>query len=142
MGLTTIAPGAVSRAVARFQLSALKIVALGFAAFILATVAVVTSFRVLPDYLSVILGLMAFVLLMLAYVFGRVALQVSLGKLIQKHLFSFGSRSETWAILFGVLVYTLLLSIPYIWLITLLILFAAGIGLVVTSRSKAVWQRN
>ncbi|HEX8638005.1 MAG TPA: polymer-forming cytoskeletal protein, partial [Pyrinomonadaceae bacterium] len=67
LGLTTLAPGAVSRAVARFQLSTLKIFATGFAAFILMTITIIVSLSFLPNYLSAIFGLMAFVLLMLAY---------------------------------------------------------------------------
>ncbi len=142
LGLTTIAPGAVSRAVARIQLSSLKIAALGSAGFILISIGVIASFRVLPDYLSVILGLMVFVLIMLSYVFGRVALQVSMGKMIQKYLFPGRTGSESLAILFGVVGWTLLLSVPYLWILALLLLFAGGVGLVLTARSKTAWQRN
>ncbi|MEO7658420.1 MAG: hypothetical protein ABIV48_02290, partial [Pyrinomonadaceae bacterium] len=68
LGLATIAPGAVSRATARFQLSTLKVVAIGAAAFLATTIVVVGSLTIVPNYLSAIGGLMAFVLLMLAYV--------------------------------------------------------------------------
>ncbi len=142
LGLTTIAPGAISRAVARIQLSSLKIAGLGSAGFILISLGVIASFQVLPDYLSVIFGLMAFVLVMLSYVFGRVSLQVSAGKMIQKYFFPGKSGSEALAILFGVVAWTLLLSIPYLWIQALLILFAGGVGLVLTARSKTAWQRN
>jgi hypothetical protein len=140
--ITTIAPGAVSRAVARFQLNTLRVCALGFGGFLLTTVGVITSFRFLPDYLSVILGLMAFALLMLAYVYGRVALQVSLGKLLQRFVWPEERRSETVAIFAGVLAWTLLLSVPYIWPLALMTLFAGGTGLVLTARGKSIWRRN
>jgi len=71
-----------------------------------------------------------------------VALQVSFGKLIQKRLLSERNQSETLSILLGVLTWTLLLSIPYVWMIALLTLFAGGIGLVLTARSKTTWQRE
>lgn len=142
LGLTTLAPGAVSRAIARFQLSTLKIFAIGFSAFVATTIIIITSLSVLPNFLSAIFGLMAFVLLMLAYVFGRVALQVSVGKMLQKQLFGDKNQSETTAIFIGVFVWTLLLSIPYVWTFALLSLFAAGVGLVFTGRSSNGWQKT
>ena len=92
---TTLAPGAVSRAIARFQLSTLKIIAVGFAGFVATTIAVIASLSFLPNYLSAIISLMGFVLLMLGYVFGRVALQVSIGKQLQKRFLSEKKQSET-----------------------------------------------
>lgn len=142
LGLATIAPGAVSRAIARFQLSTVKIVAIGVAAFLATTIVVVGSLSVLPNYLSAIFGLMAFVLLMLAYVFGRVALHVSVGRLLQKYLFGEKGGSETLAILLGVVFWTMLLSLPYIWTLALFVLFSAGIGLVLTARSQRGWHAH
>lgn len=140
LGLATIAPGAVSRAIARFQLSTLKVVGIGVAAFLVTTIAVIASLKVLPNSLSAIFGLMAFMLLMLAYVFGRVALHVSVGKFIQKHVFGEANKSEALSILVGVLAWTLLLSIPYVWTLALFVLFSAGIGLVLTARPQGNWQ--
>jgi hypothetical protein len=139
-GLATIAPGAVSRAIARFQLSTIKVVAIGAAAFMVTTIVVIASAYILPNHLGVIVGLMTLVLLMLAYVFGRVALHLSLGKLIQKYTFGEGSKSETLSILLGVIAWTLLLSIPYVWTLALFVLFSAGIGLVLTARSQGNWH--
>ena len=142
LALTTLAPGAVGRAIARFQLSTLKIFAIGFFSFLATTIIVIGSLSVLPNYLSAIFGLMAFVLLMLAYVFGRVTMQVSVGKMLQKQFVGEKNQSETLAIFIGVFVWTLLLSIPYIWTFALLALFAAGIGLVLTGRSTNNWQKS
>jgi hypothetical protein len=139
LGLATIAPGAVSRAIARFQLSTVKVVAIGAAAFMATTIVVIGSAYFLPNYLSLVFGLMAFVLLMLSYVFGRVALHVSVGKLLQKYIFGEGNKSEALSILIGVLAWTLLLSIPYLWTLGLFVLFSAGIGLVLTARPQASW---
>jgi hypothetical protein len=141
-GFTTLAPGSISRAIARFQLSTLKVAVIGIATFVLMLVGVIGSVDALPDYLSVTLGLMAFVLLMLAYVFGRVALQLSVGKFLQKNLLPNGNRSETIAILFGVLFWTVLLSVPYLWTLAVLSLFVAGLGLVLTARSANVWRQS
>lgn len=140
--LTTLAPGSISRAIARFQLSTLKVAVIGTVTFVLMLIGVIGSVNVLPDYLSVSLGLMAFVLLMLAYVFGRVALQLSVGKFLQKNLLRNGSRSETLAILFGVVFWTLLLSVPYVWTLAVLSLFIAGLGLVLTARTTTNWRHS
>lgn len=141
LALTTIAPGAVSRAVARFQLSTLKIFAIGFFGFLATIFGVIAGLKFLPDYLSAIVGLMAFLLLILGYVFGRVALQVSLGKMVQKRIFSEKKQSETVSLLIGVVFWTIFLSIPYLWVFALLTLFSASIGLVFTARSNENWQK-
>lgn len=136
----SLAPGAVSRAISRFQLSALKVCGIGVAALLAVTFLVIGALQVLPDYAGAIVGIMAFALLMLAYGFGRVALQVSVGKLLQKRFFNGFARSESVAILIGVLVWTLILSVPYIWTLAVVILFSAGIGLVLTARSGNGWR--
>lgn len=140
LAMTTVAPGAVSRAVARIQLSSLKICGIGAGAFMFASILIVTGALTLPTFLSATVGAMGLLLLLLGYVFGRVALQVSAGKLLQKYLFPENNRSETLATLTGVLVWTLLLSLPYVWVFALFSVFAFGIGLILTARSARVRQ--
>ena len=94
----------------------------------------------LPNPVGVIFGMMAFVLLMLAYVFGRVALNVSVGKILQKYFFAEKNNSEALAILLGVLAWTLFLSIPFVWTLAVFMLFSTGVGLVLTGRSQTTWQ--
>lgn len=130
----TIAPGAVSRGVTRLRLSSLKIAAIGAGALILTIIVVIGSLRVMPDHIGAVVGIMAFVMLMLAYGFGRVILQVSLGKFILKQFYGSGKQSESVAILIGVILCTLLLSLPYIWPIAVFLMFISGIGLVATAR--------
>ena len=141
LAITTIAPGAISRAVARFRLSTLKVFAIGFFGFWVTIFGVIAGLKFLPDYLSAIIGLMAFALLILGYVFGRAALQMTVGKILQKHLLPEKRQSETIALLIGVVFWTLLLSIPYLWTFALLTLFSASIGLVLTARSAENWQK-
>lgn len=140
LAMTTVAPGAVSRAVARIQLSSLKVCGIGAGAFMLASVLIVTGAITLPTFLSATVGAMGLLLLLLGYVFGRVALQVSAGKMLQKHFFPENNRSESLATLAGVLVWTLLLSLPYVWVFALFSVFAFGIGLILTARSPRVRQ--
>ena len=138
--MTTVAPGAVGRAVARIQLSALKMCGIGAAAFLLISGLMIGGAIALPNYLSATLALMGMLILMLGYVFGRVSLQVSVGKLIQKHLLSDANRSETLAILIGVMAWTLLLSLPYIWPVALFAVSTIGIGLILTGRTAPKWS--
>ncbi len=137
----TLAPGAVSRAIVRFQLSNLKVIGIGFLIFVITTFGVIASLSFLPNYVSAIVSLMAFILLMLAYVFGRVALQVSIGKLLQKRFLPESKQSETLAILIGVFVWTIFLSIPYFWTFALLILLSSSIGLIFTARTTNNWHK-
>jgi hypothetical protein len=141
LALTTIAPGAVSRSVARFHLSTLKVIAIGFLGFLTTTLGVIAGLKFLPNFLSAIIGLMAFVLLILSYVFGRVTLQVSFGKWLQKRFLSENKHSESLALLIGAFVWTLFLSLPYIWTLALLLLFVASLGIILTARSTNNWQK-
>jgi hypothetical protein len=140
--LTTISPGGISRAVARFQLSTAKILAIGMLGFLISTIGIIASVGFLPGYLGGIVGLMTLLLLLLAYIFGRVAMQVSLGKFLQKQFVSEKNHSETLAILIGVVAWTIILSIPYVWTLALILLFAASIGLIFTARAKNGWQKS
>ena len=141
LGLTTIAPGAVSRAVARFQLSTLKVVAFGMTAFVLTTIGVMLSLGFLPNYIYAIVIFTAFLLFVVSFVFGRVALQVSVGKQIQKRFFQANRQSETLALFIGTFFWTFLLSIPYLWSFALVFLIAASLGLVLTARANNGWEK-
>lgn len=138
---TTVAPGAVSRAVSRISLSPLKVCGIGSGIFLLAAAVLIGSAITLPSYLAATVLIIGTLLFILSYVFGRVSLQVSVGKLVQKHFLSENNRSETLATLIGVLVWTLLLSLPYVWLIALFTVFMFGIGLIITGRTPAVWKQ-
>lgn len=137
---STVAPGAVSRAIARTQLSSLKVAGLGLGGLIGSVFGIIAAASLLPDYLSAIVWVMTFLLLMLAYVFGRVTLQILAGKTIQKFLFPNRKHPESLSMLYGVIAWTALLSLPYVWTFVLLTLFAAGIGLVLTARSGDGWR--
>ncbi len=143
LALTTIAPGAVSRAVARFQVSTLKVVALGFTGLILTIIAVFASLSFLPNYVYAIVILMWFVFLLTSFVFGRVYFMFSVGKRLQKFLLPNSKHSETLALLLGTFVWTVFLSLPYLWVFALIALTAASFGLVLTARSTTNdWQKN
>jgi hypothetical protein len=142
LGLTTISPGGISRFVAKIQLSTLKIVGIGFLGIVLCTIGVIFALGFLPSVLSTIIGLMVLFLLILAYVLGRTTLQVVFGKWLQKKLVPEKWQSESLSLLIGAFVWTVLLSIPFLWTLALVGLMSVSIGLVVTSRSPKVRLSN
>jgi len=133
----TIAPGAVSRSVSKIQLSPLRICAIGAAGFLLGLVVMIMAAVWLPTSLFATVSAMVILLFLFGYLFGRVSLQVAVGKIIQKRFFPANNRSETLAVLSGVLFWTILLSLPYIWMLALFTIFAVGIGLVMTARPES-----
>ncbi len=136
LGFATLAPGAVSRAAARVQLSLAKVSMVGAGALVLIATIVIACLQLLPDYLGAVVSLMVFVLLMLAFGFGRVVLQVSLGKAIQRIFIPASKQSESLAVLIGVVLLGITLSIPYVWLIGVFAVFAIGTGLILTARTR------
>ncbi len=136
MGLTTIAPGAVTRSITRLKLSSLKVAAIGSAALVAVLFGVAAGIGFLPNYLSGVVGLMALFIIALAYTLGRTVLHVIAGRYVQKQLFGEGVHSEALAVFTGVAVWTVLLSLPYLWTVGVLTLFAVGTGLVLTAGGR------
>lgn len=135
MLLITIAPGAFSRASSRLRLKSSMVALYGLGGIIAAFLVVALSEILLPSYLAALGQLMSIALLVLAYLFGRVTLQLTIGRLFQKHFLSRFRPSETYAMFIGVFICTILLSIPYLWPISVLTLFVAGVGLSLTGRN-------
>ncbi len=141
--LTTIAPGAVSRAATRFQLSSLIVVGVGFLGFLAGTILVAVCAGFLPNYAGVLVGVMTLILLLLAYVFGRVTLQAVIGKWMLRRMFSGGGRqSEALALLLGSFICTLLISLPYIWTFTIFVMLIISVGLVLTGIAGGGWKKS
>lgn len=134
----TIAPGAVSRSVTKVQLSFVKVCAIGAGGFLLGLVLMIVAAVWLPTMLSATVAAMVMLLFLFGYLFGRVSLQVAVGKIIQKRFFPANNRSETLAVVSGVVFWTVLLSLPYVWVLALFTIFAVGIGLVLTARREPI----
>ena len=134
--VTTFAPGAIGRAIARLKLSNLRIAVFGSLAMFAATLGVALALRFLPSVLSAAFGVMMLLLLFLVYLFGRVVVHAATGKWLQKMMRPNRKHSESNALLFGAVVWTLLLSIPFIWSAVFVGLFIVSLGLVLTARPK------
>lgn len=140
--LAAVSPGAVSRAVERLRLSGPRVALIGLLGGFLAVTGAVLSVRYLPGAIGAVLAAMTLVLLLVAYVFGRVVLHAATGRWLQRVLRPNGSRSEAEALLLGVAVWTLLLSLPFIWPLLVSGLILTSLGLALTARYRLKWQQS
>jgi hypothetical protein len=141
LGITTIAPKAVSKSISSLQLSTLRIFVLGIIGFFSAILLTLISLFIFPNYISTAIVLMLLVFLILAYVFGRVILQITIGKLLQKQLTQKLGLSERWssetmASLLGAIFLAFCLSIPYFWALVVFAMWAFCIGITLTVNQK------
>jgi hypothetical protein len=139
--LTSITPGAISRAVTRLQLTNLRVAIIGFLGSILMTFGVVAGLSVLPTVIGALVGLTALMVLLLAYLFGRVAIQAATGQWLQRRFFPEKYRSESVALLTGTILWAILVSLPYVWPLVVAGLLVASLGLALTARYRVGWKR-
>jgi hypothetical protein len=95
----------------------------------------------LPQPISVLVGLLALILIVLAGLFGRVILYAATGRWLQRKYFPVGKNSEAVALLFGTAFWVTLASLPYIWPFVVAIILVISLGLALTARYRAGWRR-
>ncbi len=139
--LTAVTPGAISRAMTRLQLTNVRVAVIGFVGSILMTFGVVAGLSVLPTVIGALVGLTALILLLLAYLFGRVAISAATGQWLQRKFFPEKYRSESIALLAGTILWAVLLSLPYVWPLVGAGLLVASLGLALTARYRVGWKR-
>jgi hypothetical protein len=140
--LTAVTPGAISRAMTRLQLTNLRVAIIGFVGSILMTFGVVAGLSVLPTVIGALVGLTALIVLLLAYLFGRVAISAATGQWLQRKFFPEKYRSESIALLTGTILWAILLSLPYVWPLVGAGLLVASLGLALTARYRVGWKRS
>ncbi len=144
LGLTWIAPGAISRAAARLQLTSWRVAIIGFLSAVVMICGVSITLRFLPAWLSTLVGLMAFCLMAGAYLFGRIVVQAATGRLLQRLVLRKFTTprtrdSEVVALLAGALFWVGVLSVPYIWAVLIFALLIVSLGLTLTARHQVKW---
>jgi hypothetical protein len=142
LALTAASPGAVSRAVARLQLTNLRVAAIGLVSSILIFIGVPVALKFLPTPLSVLVMITAVLLILVAFLFGRVAIHAATGRWIQRVLMSEGRRSESIALLIGSAFWTAILSLPFVWPLVVGGLMVTSLGLALTARYRVAWKRE
>jgi hypothetical protein len=140
--LTAVTPGAISRAMTRLQLTNLRVAIIGFVGSILMTFGVIAGLSVLPTVIGALVGLTALIVLLLAYLFGRVAISAATGQWLQRKFFPEKYRSESIALLTGTILWAILLSLPYVWPLVGAGLLVASLGLALTARYRVGWKRS
>jgi hypothetical protein len=141
LALTAVMPATVGRAVARLQLTSVRVAVIGFVGSIVMTFGVLAVLRFLPTSVGALVGLTALLLLVVGTLFGRVAINAATGRWLQRRLLPEGKRSETGALFLGTAFWALVLSLPYVWPLVTAGLLVASLGLALTARYRVGWKR-
>jgi len=139
LALTAATPGAIGRAAARLQLTSLRVAVIGLLGACVLGFGVPALAYVLPPVVGVFVGATALLLLVVAYLFGRVAIHAATGRWLQRLLLSEKYRSESVALLLGAAFWTILLTLPYVWLLAVSGLVVTSLGLALTARYRISW---
>ena len=141
LAITAAMPSTVSRAMARLQLTRWRVAIIGLLGAIIIAAGVPFCLWLLPTPISVLVGIMALLLLVVATLFGRVVIFAATGRWLQRRLFAKRAQSESIALLLGVSFWMLLSSLPYIWPVVVGGLMIVSLGLALTARYHIAWKR-
>ena len=130
--LVAIAPASISRASERLAADALKIAAIGLVATVAGILLVSLTLVVLPAPLSAIISGLLLVALVVIQLFGRVVAYFLVGRWLQRRVLGERSRSQTVALLFGVLALALLGSLPVVGGLLVFATFILSVGIILT----------
>jgi hypothetical protein len=140
LALTAAAPGPVSRAAARLQLTSLRVAVIGLVASVVLVFGVPVALHLLPPVVGAFVGALAILFFVVAYLFGRVAINAATGRWLQRRLPCSCGRSESAALLLGATFWALVLSLPYVWALAVAGLVVTSLGLALTARYRLGWR--
>ena len=140
LAITAAMPGAISRGIERLQLSSLRVGVIGFVGALVIAVGVPFALHYLPTPISVLVGLMALLLILVAGLFGRVIIYAATGRWLQRKLLGMGKNSEAMALLLGTTFWMTLSSLPYIWPFVVAVVLVTSLGLALTARYRVGWS--
>jgi hypothetical protein len=141
VALTAALPNTVSRAVARLQLTSLRVAIIGLVGSIAITVGVFLCLLILPSVIGAIVALLAFLLVIVATLFGRVVISAATGRWLQRRFFP-KLKSESVTLLIGVTFWVIMASLPYVWPIVVAGLLVTSLGLALTARYRLSWKKS
>ncbi len=142
LALTAAMPNTISRGIARLQLTSLRVAVIGILGVAIIAIGVPVSLRYLPTPVSVLVGLMALLLILIAWLFGRVMIHAATGRWLQRHYLPFGKNSESVTLLLGTSFWIVLSSLPYVWPFVVTVIFVTSLGLALTARYHVSWKRR
>lgn len=142
LAFTAVMPGTISRGVARLQLTSIRVAAIGLIGLIVVFVGVLLCLRILPEPISVVIGLLALLLWLVAGTFGRVILYAATGRWLQRKYVPIAKNSEAVALLLGTSFWVLLTSLPYVWPFMAAFILIISFGLALTARYRVGWNAS
>lgn len=142
LGLTAAMPGTISRGVTRLQLTSLRVAIIGVVGGVVLCGGVPLCLWILPETVSVLVGLLALLFFLVAGLFGRVILYAATGRWLQRKYVPFGRSSESVALLIGTVFWVILTSLPYVWPFVVSFIIVISLGLALTARYRVGWQRS
>ena len=142
LAITAAMPGAISRGIERLQLSSLRVAVIGFVGALVIGIGVPFALHYLPTPISVLVGLMALLLILVAGLFGRVIIYAATGRWLQRKFFGVGKNSEALALLLGTTFWMILSSLPYIWPFVVAVVLVTSLGLALTARYRVGWGQS
>lgn len=142
LALTAAMPGTISRGIARLQLTLGRVAIIGVVGAVIIGAGVPISLHYLPYTVSVLVGLMALLLILIAGLFGRVIIYAATGRWLQRKFLKVNENSEAVALLLGTTFWIVLSSLPYIWPVVVAVLIVTSLGLALTARYRVGWKRQ
>ena len=142
IALTAAMPGTISQGIARLQLTTFRVAIIGFVAAAIIGAGVPFSLHYFPTPLAALIGLLAFLLVVVAGLFGRVVIYAATGRCLQRKFLPLGTSSESVALLMGTSFWIALSSLPYIWPLVVAVMIVTGLGLALTARYRVRWGRT
>jgi len=141
LALTAVMPSTVSRAVARLQLTSLRVALIGLLGSIAITIGVVGCLLVFTEIVGAVISILGLLLVLVATLFGRVVIFVATGRWLQRRFLP-RVRSESIMLLLGVAFWVALASLPYIWPFIIAGLLVISLGLALTARYRISWKKR
>ena len=142
LALTAAMPGTISRGIARLQLTLGRVAIIGVVGSLIIGPGVILGLHYLPFAVSVLIGLMAFLLIVVSLLFGRVIIYAATGRWLQRKLLQNGNNSEAVALLLGTTFWIALSSLPYVWPLVVAVVIVTSLGLALTARYRVGWKRR
>jgi hypothetical protein len=141
LAITAAMPGTISRGIARLQLTSLRVALIGFVSALIIGAGVPFSLLYLPTPISVLVGLLALLLILVAGLFGRVIIYAATGRWLQRKYLPRAKNSESVALLLGTSLWITLSSLPYVWPVAVAAILVTSLGLALTARYRVSWKR-
>jgi hypothetical protein len=141
LALTAVMPNTVSRAVARLQLTSLRVALIGLLGAVVVTIGVAVCLLLTPEVIGALISVLALLLVLVATLFGRVVIFAATGRWLQRRFLP-RLRSESITLLLGVVFWVVLASLPYVWPIVIAGLLVISMGLALTARYRINWKKS